>query len=57
MLVAAVVAALLVGQCALMPRLLRDPVRQTPWYNATGTSLYVVGMLASAFGLGRVLGL
>ena len=57
MLVAAVVAALLVGQGALMPRLLRDPVRQTPWYNATGTSLYVLGMLASAFGLGRVLGL
>ncbi|WP_010162323.1 MULTISPECIES: chlorophyll synthase ChlG [unclassified Sphingomonas] len=56
-LVAGLVAALLLGQLALMPRLLRDPLRQTPWYNATGTSLYVLGMLASAFGLGRVLGL
>ncbi|MEN2787897.1 chlorophyll synthase ChlG [Sphingomonas qilianensis] len=56
-LVAAVVAALLLGQLALMPRLLRDPLRHTPWYNATGTSLYVLGMLASAFGLGGVGGL
>ena len=57
LLVAGVVAALLLGQLALMPRLLRDPLKQTPWYNATGTSLYVLGMLASAFGLGGVLGL
>jgi chlorophyll/bacteriochlorophyll a synthase len=56
-LVAAVVAALLVGQLALMPRLLRDPLAHTPWYNATGTSLYVFGMLAAALGLGGVLGL
>ena len=56
-LVAGVVAALLVAQLALMPRLLRDPLKYTPWYNATGTSLYVLGMLASAFGLGGVLGL
>jgi chlorophyll synthase len=53
-LAAGVVAALLAGQCALMPRLLRDPVRHTPWYNATGTSLYVFGMLAAAIGLGGV---
>lgn len=57
MLVAAVVGVLLAGQLALMPRLLRNPLRETPWYNATGTSLYVLGMLASAFGLGGVLGL
>lgn len=56
-LVAVTVAALLVGQLALMPRLLRDPLKATPWYNATGTSLYVLGMLASAFGLGGLLGL
>jgi chlorophyll synthase len=55
--VAAAVAALLVGQLALMVRLLRDPLANTPWYNATGTSLYVLGMLAAAFGLGGVLGL
>ncbi len=46
-----------VGQLALMPRLLRDPLAHTPWYNATGTSLYVFGMLAAALGLGGVLGL
>jgi chlorophyll synthase len=55
-LVAGVVAALLVGQLALMRRLLRDPLVHTPWYNATGTSLYVLGMLASAVGLGGALG-
>ncbi len=56
-LVALLVAALLVGQLALMVRLLRDPLKNTPWYNATGTTLYVLGMLASAFGLGGVAGL
>ncbi|UVO50818.1 chlorophyll synthase ChlG [Sphingomonas sp. SUN019] len=49
---AAVVALSLAGQVGLMLRLLRDPVKHTPWYNATGTTLYVLGMLAAAFGLG-----
>jgi len=48
----AIVAALLLGQFVLMRRLLSDPRRHTPWYNATGTTLYVLGMLVSAFGLG-----
>ncbi len=56
-LVAGIVAALLAGQLLLMRRLLRDPLAHTPWYNATGTTLYVLGMLASAFGLGGVMGL
>ena len=47
----AAVAVLLAAQLALMPRLLRDPRGQAPWYNATGTTLYVLGMLASAFAL------
>ena len=55
--VAGIVAAFLIGQLGLMTRLLRDPLKHTPWYNATGTSLYVFGMLASAFGLGGVMGL
>jgi chlorophyll synthase len=55
--IAAIVAMLLVGQLALMPRLLSDPRKHTPWYNATGTTLYVFGMLAAAFGLGGVTGL
>ena len=56
-LAAGLVAALLAGQAGLMPRLLRDPRGQAPWYNATGTSLYVFGMLAAAFGLGGAVGL
>ena len=54
---AVIVAALLVTQFFLMVRLLRDPLKYTPWYNATGTSAYVFGMLAAAFGLGGVAGL
>lgn len=49
---AAAVAAALAGQLVLMRRLLSDPRRHAPWYNATGTTLYVTGMLAAAFGLG-----
>jgi chlorophyll synthase len=56
-IVAAVVAVLLLGQLGLMRRLLGDPLARTPWYNATGTTLYVLGMLASSLGLGGVLGL
>ncbi|WP_037502416.1 chlorophyll synthase ChlG [Sphingomonas jaspsi] len=49
---AAAVGVLLLAQLSLMPRLLRDPARFAPWYGATGVSLYVLGMLASAVGLG-----
>lgn len=28
-----------------------EPRRKAPWYNATGTTLYVLGMLVAAFGL------
>jgi chlorophyll/bacteriochlorophyll a synthase len=48
---AGIVALLLVVQLALMARLLRSPRELAPWYNATGTSLYVIGMLVSAFAL------
>jgi chlorophyll synthase len=51
--VAAGVVVLLIGaQLVLMRRLLADPRRLAPWYNATGTSLYVLGMLASAIAVG-----
>jgi chlorophyll synthase len=49
---ALVAAALLAAQLALMARLMRDPRGRAPWYNATGTSLYVLGMLVSAFAMG-----
>jgi chlorophyll synthase len=42
----------LIAQCLLMARLLSDPRKFAPWYNATGTSLYVLGMLVSGFALG-----
>jgi chlorophyll synthase len=47
----AVVALFLAVQLGLMKRLLEDPRERAPWYNATGVSLYVLGMLASAFAL------
>ncbi|MET3471297.1 chlorophyll synthase [Novosphingobium sp. 1529] len=49
------VAALLAAQLALMPRLVADPAARAPWYNATGVSLYVFGMMAAALGLGGYL--
>ena len=48
---ALIVAALLVGQGLCMLRMLKDPLRRASWYNATGTTMYVFGMLASAFAL------
>jgi chlorophyll synthase len=45
------VTGLLVVQLVLMARLLRRPRELAPWYNGTGVTLYVVGMLVSAFAL------
>ncbi|MDN3644777.1 chlorophyll synthase ChlG [Pontixanthobacter aestiaquae] len=52
---AAIVSVLLFIQVACMVRLIRDPKQYAPWYNATGVLLYVLGMLASALGLGGYL--
>ncbi len=49
---AAVVSLVLLLQIAAMPRLLSNPAKYAPWYNATGVTLYVLGMLAAALGLG-----
>jgi chlorophyll synthase len=51
-LAAVAVSILLAGQLALMGPLLRDPRAKAAWYNATGTTLYVLGMLAAAIALG-----
>jgi len=48
---AAGVRGLLLAQFYLMERFLKQPRERAPWYNATGTSLYVLGMLVSAFAL------
>ncbi len=49
---ATAVAVSLAVQLVLMRRLLTDPKRLAPWYNATGTTLFVLGMAAAAAGLG-----
>lgn len=49
---AAIVALFLALQCLLMIRLVRDPKAHAPWYGGTGVTLYVLGMLASAIGVG-----
>ena len=46
------VAVVVVAQLLCMKRLLSDPKRFAPWYNATGVSLYVLGMMSAALGLG-----
>jgi chlorophyll synthase len=52
---AAIVSGLLLAQIALMVRFLRDPVQRATWYSALGVSLYVLGMLASAFAVRGIL--
>jgi chlorophyll/bacteriochlorophyll a synthase len=46
---AAAIAVSLTIQFFCMRKMLRDPKALAPWYNATGVSLYVLGMLAAAF--------
>ena len=48
---AAIVALSVAMQFLLMQRLLADPAKQAPFYNASGTTLYVLGMLTAAIGL------
>jgi chlorophyll/bacteriochlorophyll a synthase len=52
---AGAVALSLAVQLVLMRRMIADPAKFAPWYNATGVSLYVLGMLAAAIGLGGYL--
>jgi chlorophyll synthase len=52
---AAGVAVLLATQLVLMRKLLSDPNKYAARYNATGTTLYVLGMLVSAFAARGVL--
>jgi chlorophyll synthase len=51
---AAAVSVMLAAQLALMRRLLQSPRERAPWYNGTGVSLYVLGMLITAFALGTL---
>lgn len=45
---AGIIGILLIIQLYLMTKLLKNPFEKAPWYNATGTTLYVLGMLVSA---------
>ena len=49
------VGALVVGQGFAMRVLLRDPKGRAPWYNATAVTMFVSGMMVTAFAL-RALG-
>jgi chlorophyll synthase len=48
---AVAVMLLVVAQLPLMRRMLEKPKERAAWYNGTGTTLYVVGMLVTAFAL------
>ena len=48
----AIVGVFTAAQIGFMVRLVSNPAKFAPWYNATGVSLYVFGMLAAALGLG-----
>ena len=48
---ALVIAGLLAGQGLAMRRMLGDPRGLAPWYNGTGVTLYVSGMMVAAFAL------
>jgi chlorophyll/bacteriochlorophyll a synthase len=50
------IAAVLGIQLVLMMRLLGAPRELAPWYNATGISLYVTGMMISAVTIRDVIG-
>ncbi len=53
---AALVALLTVGQVFAMVRLMRDPAGLAPWYNGTGVTAYVSGMMISAFAVRDLVG-
>jgi chlorophyll synthase len=50
------VAGVLVFQLWAMRVLLNDPKGNAPWYNGTGVTLYVSGMMIAAFAV-RTIGL
>ena len=45
------VTSLLIVQMGLMKKLIAEPREKAAWYNATGTTLYVLGMMIAAFAL------
>ncbi len=54
---AAAIAALLLAQFWAMRVLLTDPKGRAPWYNGTGVTAYVSGMMVAAFAIRTIGGL
>jgi len=52
---AALVAFSVACQFLFMQKLIANPAKEAPFYNATGVSLYVLGMLTAAIGLGDLI--
>ena len=50
--IAFLILALLFLQILAMFRMMKNPKKLVPWYNATGVFLYVTGMMITAMGLG-----
>jgi chlorophyll synthase len=48
---ASIIMVSLALQVLCMMRLVKDPKKFAPWYNGTGVTLYVLGMLASAIAI------
>jgi chlorophyll synthase len=48
---AAAIVVLIGAQLLAMQRFLSDPRQQATWYSGTGVTLYVSGMMVSAFAL------
>ena len=48
---AVIIGCLVLGQVLAMRKLLKDPQKFAPWYNATGVLMFVLGMMVCAFGL------
>ena len=48
---AAAIGALVIGQIWAMRILLSDPKGRAPWYNGTGVTAYVTGMMIAAFAI------
>lgn len=50
------ICGVLAAQIYFMQRLLTDPRKYAPWYGATGVTLYVSGMMISAFAVRNLAG-
>ncbi len=51
MVSAVLISLLVIGQLFAMRKLMRNPEKYAPWYNATGVLMFVTGMMVCAFGL------